>query len=186
MLLYIRSDHQLMSNVVLREQFSILDIPFVFISASEVLIVDPLPNNLLPTLLTSLKKYGIELLENQKSINLQKIKDTIIDLVNLEDNLPTTKISTFLAEKLNLSYTSISNIFSELTHTNIEYFIILQRIEKAKMLILEDNLSFTEIAWKLNYSSLAHFSGQFKKVTGLTPSYFKKIVRKRKTETNNN
>jgi AraC-like DNA-binding protein len=100
-------------------------------------------------------------------------------MVFKEDKLPDSKISMYIADKLNLSYSYISKLFSEITYSSIENFIILQRIERAKQLIIEENLSLSEVAWKLNYSSNAHLSNQFKKTTGLTPTQFQRIIQKR-------
>jgi AraC-like DNA-binding protein len=100
-------------------------------------------------------------------------------MVFKEDKLPESKISAYISDKLNLSHSYLSKIFSEITYSSIENFIILQRIERAKQLIIEENLTLTEVAWKLNYSSTAHLSNQFKKTTGLTPTQFQRIVQKR-------
>lgn len=126
-----------------------------------------------------LSLYGIEIVENSKSQLVQKIKEIIIDMVYKEEKLPVSKISAYLADKLNHSYGYISNLFSELTFTSIENFIILQKIERAKQLITTNEFNFTEISFKLNYSSVAHFSTQFKNATGLTPSAFQRIIKKR-------
>jgi AraC-like DNA-binding protein len=101
-------------------------------------------------------------------------------MVYLDEELPESKISAYLAKKFKHSYGYLANIFSDVTFTSIENFIILQKIERAKELILTNNLSFSEIAWKLNYSSSAHFSTQFKKTTGLTPSAFLRIIKRRR------
>ncbi len=128
---------------------------------------------------SDLSLYGIEIVENSKSQLVQKIKEIIIDMVYKEEKLPVSKISAYLADKLNHSYGYISNLFSELTFTSIENFIILQKIERAKQLITTNEFNFTEISFKLNYSSVAHFSTQFKNATGLTPSAFQRIIKKR-------
>jgi AraC-like DNA-binding protein len=133
-----------------------------------------------------LNDYGIEIVESNKNILVQKIKDAIIEMVYVEDKLPVSKISAYLADKLSHSYGYISNVFAEVTYTSIENFIILHRVELAKKLITIDELSFTEIAHKLNYSSLSHFCTQFKNITGLTPSTFKRIIIKRRETAMNN
>ena len=131
----------------------------------------------------NLKRYGIDILSDQKSQLIQRIKNVIMDMIGRE-KLPASKISLYLAEKMNMNYSYISTLFSEYTHSSIENYIILQKIEKAKKLLLQE-LSLTEISYILNYSSVAHLSGQFKKTTGLSPSVFKKIIdgRKRKIYT---
>ena len=115
---------------------------------------------------------------------IQRIKDAIVEMVYEKDKLPSVTISQYLSEKLNFSYGYITNIFSEYTYTSIENFIIIQKIERAKKLIIEDELTLTEVSYKLNYSSVAYLSSQFKKVTGLTPSAFKRIVDKRRSLSN--
>jgi len=110
---------------------------------------------------------------------VQKIKDAIIELVFMEDS-NNYKSSVFLAEKLNHSYGYLSNVFSEVTYSSIENFIILQKIERAKQLIIINEMSLTEIAFLLNYSSVAHLSTQFKNTTGITPSAFQRIIKKRR------
>jgi AraC-like DNA-binding protein len=151
------------------------------ISFWEVELKDNISNDLLNELSSGLNNYGIEIVESHKSILVQKIKDAIIEMVFMEEKLPTSKTSSYLADKLNHRYGYISNLFSEVTYTSIENFIILQKIERAKQLLITNELTITEIAWKLNYSSVAHLSNQFKNVTGLTPSMFQRIINKRRT-----
>lgn len=126
-----------------------------------------------------LKEYGIDIIENHKTILIQKIKDTIIEMIHTPE-LVTVKSSVYLAEKLGHSYGYLSNLFSEVTYTSIENFIIIQKIESTKQLIVNSQLSLTEISFKLNYSSVAHLSSQFKNVTGITPSAFQRIINKRR------
>ena len=111
---------------------------------------------------------------------MQKIKDTITDMVWKDENLPNITTSAYLADKLNHSYGYLSNLFSEVTYSSIENFIILQKIERAKQMIISDNYTLTEISYQLNYSSVAHLSNQFKKTTGLTPSAFQRIIKARR------
>lgn len=130
----------------------------------------------------NLEDYGIEIIENHKTALVQKIKDAISDLVFSHEAIP-VKASIYISERLNHSYGYLSNLFSEFTHTSIENFIILQKIEYAKSLIINKKLNLTEIAHRLNYSSVAHLSSQFKNTTGITPSQFQKIIaRKRKVQ----
>ena len=125
------------------------------------------------------------MLNSQKSQLMQRIKDAIVEMIFEKDKMPITTISHYLSDKLNLSYGYLSNVFSEYTYTSIENFIIIQKIEKAKKLIIEEELTLTEISFILNYSSVAYLSSQFKKETGLTPSMFKRIVDKRRRLANN-
>jgi AraC-like DNA-binding protein len=123
----------------------------------------------------NLEDYGIEIIENQKAALVQKIKDAVVELISSEEGI-SVKASIYIAEKLNHSYGYLSNLFSEITHTSIENFLIIRKIEFAKELIISKKLSFTEIAYRLNYSSVAHLSTQFKNTTGMTPSQFQKII----------
>jgi len=110
---------------------------------------------------------------------VERTKNVIIEMIHYADSLPTTKKSIYISEKLNYDYTYLANLFSEVTGTTIEQFIITHKIERAKELILYGELNLTEIAYKMHYSSVAHLSAQFKKVTGLTPTYFRKLKNKR-------
>jgi len=180
MKLYIKYDINLACRVILQEQLEKFNIKYQLLDLGEIDFKENLSEETYNNLQEALSKYGIELLDNQKSQLIQKIKDTIIEMVYEKDKLPTSTISSYLADKLNLSYGYISNIFSENTYTSIENYIIMQKIERAKKLIIEEGLTLTEVSYKLNYSSVAHLSGQFKKTTGLTPSMFKRIVDKRR------
>lgn len=128
----------------------------------------------------NLNKLGFELLEDNKSIIIEKVKTLIIDFIHYSDNLPTTNYSEYISENLNLDYTYISNIFSEVKGMTIQQFIINNRIERAKELLMYNQLNLTEISHKLHYSSVAHLSNQFKKVTGLTPTEFKQLKKKKR------
>lgn len=130
---------------------------------------------------TALLQSGLELMDDKKSMLIEKIKNVIVEMVHYEDEFPKTKNSDYISKKLNHNYTYLANLFSEATGTTIEHYIIIHKIERAKELIIYDELTLTEIAWKLNYSSVAHLSNQFKKITGLTPSYFKQLKSKRLT-----
>jgi AraC-like DNA-binding protein len=111
---------------------------------------------------------------------VEKIKNVIIDMVHYSEELPKVNFSDYLSEKLNYDYTYLSNLFSEVQGITIEKFSISHKIERVKELIIYNELTISEIAWKLNYSSVAHLSNQFKKITGLSPSYFKQLKKKRK------
>ncbi|MCR8558680.1 AraC family transcriptional regulator [Mucilaginibacter sp. BJC16-A38] len=121
----------------------------------------------------ALLNYGLELLDNKKSILVERIKQVIIDMIHHSENQLKTNFSDYLSDKLNLDYTYLANIFSDIQGITIEHFIILHKIQLVKQLIWQDELNLTEISWKLHYSSVAHLSTQFKKVTGVTPSQFK-------------
>lgn len=127
----------------------------------------------------SLAKSGLELLDDKRSILVEKIKNVIIELIHYTDELPKVNYSDYISEKLGYDYTYLANTFSEVKGTTIQHFIIMHKIERVKELILYDELSLSEIAFKLHYSSAAHLSNQFKKVTGLTPTFFKHLKKKR-------
>jgi AraC-like DNA-binding protein len=128
---------------------------------------------------TALSISGLELMDDQKANLIEKIKKVIIEMVHYADELPKIKNSDYLSEKLNYDYTYLANLFSEVTGITIEHFIISHKIERAKELLLYGELNLTQISYKLNYSSVGHLSNQFKKVTGLTPTYFKHLKNKR-------
>ncbi len=127
-----------------------------------------------------LRKVGLELLEKKKGILVEKMKKVIIDHVYKHDSKSDMKFSGHLSKELGLSYTYLANFFSEVEATTIEQYIIALKIERVKELIIFGEDTFSEIAYKLNYSSSAHLSSQFKKVTGLTPSHFKNLKEKRR------
>jgi AraC-like DNA-binding protein len=179
--LYIKYDIPMTCKRVLQDLLDKFQLSYSLISFWEVEIKEDISVPRLKELSTGLNDYGIEIVESHKSILVQKIKDAIIEMVYMEDKLPLSKTSSYLADKLKHRYGYISNLFSEVTYTSIENFIILQKIERAKQLLITNELTITEIAWKLNYSSVAHLSNQFKNVTGLTPSMFQRIINKRRT-----
>ena len=181
MKLYVKYDINLACKVIVQEQLEKFEIKYTLLEFGEIEIKDNISEQTLAALQSELNRYGIEIINNQKSQLVQKIKDTIIQMIYEKDKLPLSTISSYLADQLNLSYGYIANIFSEFTYTSIENFIIIHKIERAKKLIIEDGLTLTEISYKLNYSSVAYLSAQFKKVTGLTPSMFKRIVDKRRS-----
>lgn len=127
----------------------------------------------------NLKKSGLELLDDKKNILVERIKNVIIEMIHYSEETPKVNDSDYISEKLNHDYTYLSNTFSEVKGITIQQYIIQHKIEKVKELLMYDELTLTEIAYKLNYSSVAHLSNQFKKVTGLTPTYFKELKEKR-------
>ncbi|GGZ37544.1 hypothetical protein GCM10007049_33450 [Echinicola pacifica] len=127
----------------------------------------------------NLQKSGLELLEDKKSILIEKIKNLIIEMIHYQEELPKTNYSEYISEKLGYDYTYLANTFSEVKGITIQQYIILHKVERIKELLLYDELTLSEISYKLHYSSAAHLSNQFKKVTGLTPSFYKKLKRKR-------
>lgn len=150
------------------------------VDLGEVKIKEDLTQEQHDQLADTLMKSGLELMENKNAILVEKIKNVIIEMVHYSDEVPRVNFSNYLSETLDFNYTYLANLFSQTTGITIEHYIIVQKVERAKELLLYDELNITEISYKLNYSSVAHLSNQFKKVTGLTPSYFKKIRQFRK------
>ncbi len=162
-------------TMIIREQLERFNINFKFLEAGEIEIQDELTPDRYTELADSLGRYSIQILKDQKSQLVQRIKNMLIELVHEDKQIQMT-LSCFLAKELNLSYGYISYVFTMNTYTSIENYIIMLKIERAKRLIIEDLLTLKEISYKLNYSSVGHFSRQFKKTTGLTISTFKKII----------
>ncbi|WP_051107205.1 helix-turn-helix domain-containing protein [Niabella aurantiaca] len=133
----------------------------------------------------NLLKYGLELLDDKKSILIEKIKNIVTEMIHHADELPKVNYSDYISKQLGYSYTYLSNTFSEVKGINLQQFIIMHKIEKVKELLLYDELNLTEISYRLNYSSAAHLSNQFKKITGLTPSFYKQLKLKRKQNLEN-
>jgi len=180
MKLHLKYDIVQVCKSILQEQLNKFGIPYALTSMGEVELKKAISVTEHKELNTALKKYGIEILDEQKGIFVQKIKDTVIELVYSGERLPSAKFSDYIAQKLNHSYGHISKSFSDVTYTSIENFIILQKIERAKQMIIAGEWTLTEIAWQLNYSSVQHLSNQFKKTTGLTPTAFQRIIQKRR------
>lgn len=181
MIYYLKYDIQTICKRLAQEQLKDLELDYNLINGNEVDINQPLSDEQLNILNITLSNAGVEIVASQKSILVQKIKEAVNEIVQQEDQLVLSKTSCHLAKTLNYSYRYLSAVFSEVTFTTIENYIILQKIEKAKKLIGVGELSFTEIAWKLNYSSIGHFSMQFKNTTGFTPTLFKKIINQKRS-----
>lgn len=180
MRLYIKYDGIVACRVILQEQLERLNIKYQLLDLGEIEISGVVAPAVMAELQESLNRYAIFIVDNEKSQLIQRIKDTIVQMIYENEKLPSVTISQYLSDKLNFSYGYITNIFTEHTYSSIENFIIIQKIERAKKLIIEEQLTLTEVSYKLNYSSVAYLSSQFKKVTGLTPSAFKRIVDKRR------
>lgn len=179
MILYIKYMVSLRCKILVKEELSQLGLHYVIVELGTVEILEDITQQQHNELKRNLLRSGLELLDDKKGILIEKIKAVIIEMVHYEEDLPLTNFSDFLSEKLGFDYTYLSNTFSEVKGMNIQQFIILHKIEKVKELLLYEDLNLTEIAYKLHYSSVSHLSNQFKKITGLTPSYFKKLKMKR-------
>ncbi|MEK6482107.1 helix-turn-helix domain-containing protein [Catalinimonas sp. 4WD22] len=180
MKLYIKYMVSLRCKMLVKEELLKLGLHYVIVDLGMVEILEDITQEQREQLKENLLKSGLELLDDKKSILIEKIKNVIIEMVHYSDELPNINYSDYISEKLNYDYTYLANIFSEVKGITIQQFIIMHKIERVKELLLYDELNLTEISYKLNYSSVAHLSNQFKKVTGLTPSFYKSLKQKRK------
>jgi AraC-like DNA-binding protein len=167
-------------KMMVQDELKKLGIRYMAVDLGIVETMEPITEIQHDELKKNLLKSGLELLDNKKSILIEKIKNVIIDLIHHTEELPKINYSDYISEKLNYDYTYLSNLFSEVKGITIQQFIIVHKIERVKELLLYDELNLTEISYKLHYSSVAHLSNQFKKVTGLSPSFYKQLKQKRK------
>lgn len=179
MKLFIKYMVSIRCKMVVKSELDKLGLHYLKIELGEVEILEEISASKRESLRTALLKSGLVLMENKKAILIEKIKTVIIEMVHYSDEIPKVNFSDVLSEKLNHDYTYLANLFSEVTGTTIEHFIILHKIERVKELLLYNELSLTEISYLMNYSSVSHLSNQFKKITGLTPTYFKQMRDKR-------
>ncbi len=161
--------------MVVKSQLEQLGLSPVSVELGIVVMPDKITDEIHHAVKESLEPLGFELIDDKKSQVIEQIKDAIINLVHYNDDELKVNLSDYLTDKFNRDYSTLSKLFSEVTNTTIEKYLIAQKIERAKELLVYGELSLNEIADKLNYSSAAYLSAQFKSVTGLTPSYFKKI-----------
>lgn len=166
--------------MVVKSELEKLGLHYRTVELGEAETIEDITKGQLEQLRAGLKKTGLELMDDRKSILVEKIKALIIEMVHYTDEQIKTNLSDYLMEKLNYDYTYLANLFSEVKGTTIEQFYLSHKIEKVKELLVYNELSLTEIAYKLHYSSVAHLSNQFKKMTGLTPSHFKTLKHKRR------
>lgn len=167
-------------KMVVKSELEKLGIRYTNIELGEIELKEELTDRQCKRLKVGLRNAGLELMDDKRAVLIEKIKNVIIEMVHYSDELPTVKFSQYLSEKLNYDYTYLSNTFSEVKGITIEHYIIMHKIEKVKELILYDELNLSQIANKMHYSSSAHLSNQFKKVTGLTPSFFKSLKQQRR------
>jgi AraC-like DNA-binding protein len=185
MKLYIKFMVSLRCKMMVKEELAKLGIKAVSIELGLVEILEEITKEQHEQLKENLAKSGLELLDDKRAILIEKIKNVITEMIHYTDEIPKVNYSVFLSDKLNLDYTYLSNIFSEVKGITIQQFIIVNKIERVKELLLYNEMNLTEIAYKLHYSSVAHLSNQFKKVTGLSPSYYKQLKQKRKSNLEN-
>ncbi len=164
-----------------KETLKKLGLHYIFVDLGEVEIMETLNDEQWEMVKLSLHNSGLKLMDDKRAMLIEKIKNAIIEMVHHSDETIKVNFSDYLSKKLSHNYTYLANLFSEVQGTTIEHFIISHKIERIKELIIYDELNISEIAWKMNYSSVAHLSNQFKKMTGLSPSHFKKLKVKRRS-----
>ncbi|MBK8586024.1 MAG: helix-turn-helix transcriptional regulator [Bacteroidetes bacterium] len=167
-------------RVIVKDELKKLGLHFVFIDLGEVEIMENLTHDQNNKLKRNLLITGFELLDDKRSVLIEKITATIIEMVHYNEEFIKVNFSEYLSDKLKRDYTYLANLFSEVQGTTIEQFVIAHKVERVKELLIYGELNVTEIAWKMNYSSVAHLSNQFKKVTGLTPSFFRQMADKKR------
>ena len=180
MKLYIKNMVSVRCKMIVKQELKKLGLHFIIVELGEVDIMEDILGEKLEQVKNALLQSGLELMDNKRSVLIEKIKNTVVEMVHHTDNLIKVNFSDYLSGKLNHDYTYLANLFSEVQGTTIEQFIISHKIERIKELIIYDELNITQIAWKMNYNSVAHLSNQFKKVTGLSPSHFKQLKVKRR------
>lgn len=167
--------------MVVKDELKKLGLHFIIVELGEIEIMEDLSYKQRDELKLSLLSAGLELMDDKRAVLIEKITKVVIEMVHYSEELPTMNYSDFISEKLSYDYTYLSNLFSEVKGVTIQQFIIIHKIERIKELIIYDELNITEIAWKMNYSSVAHLSNQFKKITGFSPSHFKNLKDKRRS-----
>lgn len=168
-------------KVAVKEELKKLGLHYMLVDLGEVEIMENISDEVREQVKIGLLNSGFELIDDKRSVLIERIKNTIIEMIHHSNEIVKTNFSIYLSEKLSYDYTYLANLFSEVQGTTIEQFIISHKIEKIKELIIYGELNITEIAWKMNYSSVAHLSNQFKKMTGLSPSHFKQLKEKRRS-----
>ena len=180
MKLYIKYMVSNRCKIAVKDELKKLGLHFILVDLGEVEIMESLTAEKREQTKIALFNAGFELMDDKRAVLIERIKNTIIEMVHHTDELIKTNFSVYLSEKLNHDYTYLANLFSEVQGTTIEQFIISHKIERIKELIIYGEQNITEIAWRMNYSSVAHLSNQFKTMTGLTPSQYKQLRIKRR------
>src|SRR5688572_25926709 len=181
MKIYIKYMVSLRCKMLVKDELTKLGLHYGAVDLGTVDMLEDLTEEQHNQLKENLLKSGLELLDDKRSILIEKIKNVIVEMIHYSDEVPKMNYSDYISEKLNYDYTYLSNLFSEVKGITIQQFIIIHKIERAKELLLYDELTLTEIAYRLHYSSVAHLSNQFKKVTGLTPSHYKQMKDKKRS-----
>lgn len=179
MKLYIKYMVSLRCKMVVHQELENLGIKNAVVDLGTVELWDDISLSQRTMLKENLLKTGLELLDDKKSILIEKIKNVVTQMIHYTDEFPRENFSDYISEKLGYDYTYLANTFSEVKGITLQHFIIINKVEKIKELLLYNELNLTEISYKLNYSSVAHLSNQFKKITGLSPSFYKKLKLRR-------
>jgi AraC-like DNA-binding protein len=175
MKIYIKYMVSLRCKMVVKEELKKLGLHFILVDLGEIELMEEMSDIQQEKLKLALLESGLELMDDKKAVLIEKIRTVIIEMIHYSDELPKINYSDYISEKLDYDYTYLSNLFSEVKGITIQQFIITHKIERVKELLMYDELNLTEISYKLQYSSVAHLSNQFKKITGLTPSEFKHL-----------
>jgi len=168
-------------KMLVKDELTKLGLHYTVVELGEADILEHISSEQHEQFKIALSKSGLELMDDKKSILIEKIKNVIVELTHYSEDPLTVNFSEYLSQKLNHNYTYLANLFSEVQGTTIEKFLIMHKIERVKELLVYNELNLTEIAYQMHYSSVAHLSAQFKKVTGLTPSHFKQLKDKKRS-----
>jgi len=167
-------------KLIVMQELHKLGLKYVVLDLGMVEVLEDITEEQRVNLKRELFNSGLELMDDKRAILIERIKNVIVEMIHYTDEIPTLNYSDYISDKLDYDYTYLANIFSEVKGVTIQQYIISHKIERVKELLLYDELNLTEIAFKLHYSSVAHLSNQFKKVTGLTPSFYKNLKRKKR------
>lgn len=167
-------------KMAVKEELKKLGLHFILVDLGEIDIMENISSGQREQLKNGLLSSGLELMDDKRAILIEKIKNIIVEMVHHSDEIVKVNFSDYLCSKLKYDYTYLANLFSEVQGVTIEQFIISHKVERIKELIIYGELNISEIAWKMNYSSVSHLSNQFKKVTGLSPYHFKQLKDKRR------
>jgi YesN/AraC family two-component response regulator len=177
--LYIKYMVSLRCKLMVKDELEKLNIKYVVIDLGVAELFEDISHEQRETLKENLLKSGLELLDDKRSIIIERIQNIVVDMIHFSNELPKINYSNYISEKLGYDYTYLSNMFAEVKGITLQNYIIMHKIEKVKELLLYNQINLTEIAHLLQYSSVAHLSNQFKKITGLTPSFYKQLKTKR-------
>jgi YesN/AraC family two-component response regulator len=179
MILYIKFMVSMRCKMKVKEELDMLDLPYAIVDLGMVELFSKITIEQRNKLKINLAKSGLELMDDKKSILIEKVKNVIIEMIHYSEEVPKVNFSNYLSERLGYDYVYISNVFSEVKGITIQQYVTYNKIERVKEMLLYNEYSLTEISYKMDYSSVAHLSNQFKKATGLTPTFYKQIKQKK-------